>query len=128
MNTKEFIKIRRALGKTQKELSHLLGTSLKAVQSFEQGWRKIPVYIERQLLFLATIRKPKKKGKPCWVQLKCPVERKEKCPTWEYQCEDLCWFINGTICRGKIQDNWEKKMKMCRKCEVFHSHLDNNLK
>jgi hypothetical protein len=35
----------------------------------------------------------------------------------------LCWFINGTICQGEVQETWEKKMKMCRQCEVFRSIL-----
>ena len=48
----EFSSIRAYLGKTQKELAQLLGTSLKAIQSFEQGWRRIPVHVERQVLFL----------------------------------------------------------------------------
>jgi hypothetical protein len=33
----------------------------------------------------------------------------------------LCWFINGTVCHGKIQGSWQKKMNLCRKCEVFQS-------
>ena len=48
------------IGKTQKQLSELLGTSLKAIQSFEQGWRKVPVHIERQMLFLLTLKKKRK--------------------------------------------------------------------
>mgnify|MGYP001822735688 FL=1 len=50
MEKNEFTTIRKKLAKTQKELSELLGTSLKAVSSYEQGWRNIPVHVERQLL------------------------------------------------------------------------------
>ena len=50
MDKKEFSQIRRHLKKTQKELARLLCVSPKAVQSFEQGWRKIPANVERQLL------------------------------------------------------------------------------
>jgi DNA-binding XRE family transcriptional regulator len=49
MDNKEFHSFRRRFQKTQKQMSHLLGTSPKAVQSFEQGWRKVPRYIERQM-------------------------------------------------------------------------------
>jgi len=67
MGKKEFSKIRRHLGKTQNRLAQLLGVSLKAMQSFEQGWRKIPVYIERQVLFLLAMKKSApKKVKACW--------------------------------------------------------------
>lgn len=41
MDKMEFSIIRRTLGKTQKEVAQLFGISLKAVQSFEQGWRRI---------------------------------------------------------------------------------------
>ena len=50
MNRKEFSRIRQHLGKTQKEMAQLLGTSVKAIQSFEQGWRSVPGHIERQAL------------------------------------------------------------------------------
>ena len=39
-------------GKTQNQLARLLGTSFKAIQSFEQGWRNVPAHTERQLLLL----------------------------------------------------------------------------
>ncbi len=119
MEKKELSTLRRRLGKSQKELAQLLGTSLKAVQSFEQGWRNIPVYIERQLFFLLAMKKYQRESRPCWVIKKCPVEVKEKCPAWEFQSGHLCWFINGTICHGEVQESWEHKMKMCRKCKVF---------
>jgi len=52
MESKKFYSFRRRFQKTQKQMSHLLGTSLKAIQSFEQGWRKVPGDIEQQMLFL----------------------------------------------------------------------------
>ena len=45
-------RVKMKLEKTQKELAELLGSSLKAVSSYEQGWRSIPAHIERQLFFL----------------------------------------------------------------------------
>lgn len=39
LDKNEFSKIRGALGKTQKKLAQLLCVSVKAIQSFEQGWR-----------------------------------------------------------------------------------------
>jgi hypothetical protein len=35
-------------------MAQLLGTSIKAIHSYEQGWRTIPVHVERQLYFLLT--------------------------------------------------------------------------
>ncbi len=124
MGKKEFSEIRRQLGKTQLQMAQLLGISLKAIQSFGQGWRNIPVHIERHVLFLLLLKKsPYKKNRPCWVIRKCPMETKQNCPAWEFQVGHLCWFINGTICQGQKQESWEKKMKICRQCKVFQTIL-----
>jgi len=120
MDKKEFSLIRRGLGKTQKQLAQLLGASPKAIQSFEQGWRNIPVHAERQLLFLVGLKQSHgKRGRPCWVIRKCPEEIKQNCPAWEFRAGHLCWFISGTICRGKVQESWKKKINICQRCEVF---------
>ena len=122
MDKEEFSFIRHQLGKTQSQMAELLGTSLKAIQSFEQGWRNIPVHIERQILFLfAMKRNRKKQQKPCWVIRKCPMKEKKTCPAWEFHSGNFCWFINGTICQGQAQESWRKKMESCRKCNVFHT-------
>jgi DNA-binding XRE family transcriptional regulator len=129
MDKREFSQIRYGLGKTQDQLAQLLGISLKAVQSFEQGWRNMPVHTERQLLFLLTRKRSHSKGNgPCWLIRECPVEIKQKCPAWEFQAGHLCWFISGTICQGKVQGSWQKKMKICRQCGVFRFVFDPLLK
>ena len=130
MNSEKFLQSRKKLGKTQKQLSELLGTSLKAVHSYEQGWRAVPPYVERQLFFLVSrMRGSHKELKPCWAIRKCPPERKKQCPAWEFQAGRLCWFINGTICEGAPHKNWHEKMKVCRSCEVLSyllwPHLTN---
>ena len=120
MNKLEFSKIRHLLGKSQLQISQLLGVSIKAVQSFEQGWRNVPVYIERQVLFLVALKQnTHKKGKPCWTLLQCPKETREKCPAWEFKAGHFCWCISGTICQGEVQKSWQKKMRICRRCEIF---------
>ena len=119
MNRREFSKIRHILGKSQIQMGEILGISVKAIQSFEQGWRKVPVHAERQLLFLLHLKLNPKKRKPCWTMKQCPKEPREKCPAWEFKAGDLCWFINGTFCEGKVQKNWQKKISICRKCEIF---------
>ena len=124
MENLEFQAFRQKFQKTQKQLSELLGTSLKAIQSFEQGWRKIPVHIERQMLFLLTLQEGRTKGtRPCWDIQNCSSEARHDCPAWEFNAGDLCWFINGTICEGKPQKSWSGKMNICRKCGVFRSNL-----
>ena len=108
-------------------MAQLLGVSLKAVHSYEQGWRSIPAHIARQLLFLVALTKQKHKTtKPCWVVKKCPKERRNRCPAQEFQAGKFCWFIPGTICEGKVQLDWEEKMKICRSCEMFQSIFHNS--
>lgn len=125
VNSKKFTYARKKLNKTQKQMAELLGTSVKAVHSYEQGWRKVPAHVERQVYFLATRRQGHaRRQKSCWTLKKCPTERKKMCPAWEFQAGDLCWFINGTICEGTVQADWNKKMKMCRNCEVLEQSLN----
>jgi hypothetical protein len=120
LDPKEFSFLRQKLQKTQKQMAELLGASLKAVQSFEQGWRKVPVHIERQVLFLMCTKQGNPRNpRPCWDIRDCSPETRKACPAWEFNMGDLCWFINGTICQGKSQGSWVKKMKVCRNCEVF---------
>jgi hypothetical protein len=124
MDSKEFAYARQKLNKTQKEMAELLGTSLKAVHSYEQGWRSVPAHAERQLFFLLSRMSGLNKGqKSCWVIKKCPSELRKQCPAWEFHAGRLCWFINGTICEGMVQKNWQEKMKICRTCEVLSSLL-----
>ncbi|MEE8431860.1 MAG: helix-turn-helix transcriptional regulator [Candidatus Desulfatibia sp.] len=122
MEIKEFKSFRHRMNKTQRQMAQLLGTSIKAIHSYEQGWRNIPVYVERQMLFLISRMKENSKDrKPCWVIKKCPSEIKKQCPAWEFQTGNLCWFINGTICCGSACKDWKEKMECCRSCEVFIS-------
>lgn len=124
MESKEFSRFRKKLKKTQKQMAQLLGISIKAIHSYEQGWRSIPVHVERQLYFLLTRRQLGKNGvKPCWQIRSCPQEQREQCPAWEFSSGDLCWFINGTICDGTVHDSWKEKMKLCQTCHVFKDTL-----
>jgi len=126
METQKIKSIRARLNKTQKELAQLLGVSIKAIHSYEQGWRKIPHHVERQLLFLlsrATLANDKLPDN-CWDILKCPDKRFKKCPAWEFNSGDLCWFINGTQCSGEAHNSWEDKMVACRPCKVFKNFFE----
>ena len=124
MDEKQFSAYRKKLSKTQKQMAQLLGVSIKAIHSYEQGWRSIPVHVERQLYFLLHRKSQKKNGlNPCWSRRACPQELREQCPAWEFGAGDLCWFINGTICDGAVHDSWKEKMKLCRSCDVFKEAL-----
>jgi DNA-binding XRE family transcriptional regulator len=120
MDSKAFIDIRKELDKTQKGLASLLGISLKAVCSYEQGWRTIPSHVERQLIFLLAKKfRPEKETANCWEIRNCPEDKKERCPAWEFNSGDFCWFISGTICNNTTYSTWEAKMAICKNCVVL---------
>jgi hypothetical protein len=123
MNRETFSNLRAKLGKTQKALAALLGVSLKAVQSYEQGWRSIPIHVERQLYFLLVNQRgnSRPKRQDCWILKKCG--RKKECPAWEFQAGHLCWFLSGTRCKCTEDKNWKEKMVICRDCEALTSLL-----
>ncbi len=122
MTKEEFHSMRQKFGKTQKEMANLLGISPKAVQSFEQGWRKVPPHVEKNLFFLSAMRREGKQSLiPCWESLNCPMENREECPAWEFRAGRFCWLVNGTYCRGRVEKNWDRKMAVCKKCKIFKS-------
>ena len=124
MDSKEFNKLRKQLNKSRKQMAQLLGVTIHAVHSYEQGWRNIPTHVERQMFFFLSRTKENQKDRnPCWVIKECPPETKEQCPAWEFQEGNLCWFINGTISCGDVCKDWTEKMKFCRSCEVLKSFL-----
>jgi len=127
MDSREFISLRKKLKKTQKLMAQLLGKSIKAVHSYEQGWRTIPPDVERQMLFLLSrTYDSENKRKPCWTIMKCPTDRKKQCPAWEFKAGKFCWFISGTICEGKARKTWDEKLKVCRNCEVMIPLIASN--
>ena len=40
MDSKKFANVQKKPNKTQKEMAEILGTSIKAVHSYEQGWQR----------------------------------------------------------------------------------------
>jgi len=116
----EFVVARTRLDKTQMEMSQLLGVSVKAIYSYEQGWRSVPTHVERQVFFLLSRKRGERKlPKQCWVVKKCSPKRRKECPAYEYNAGRFCWLVNGTICECKAQKNWKEKMKICRECGVM---------
>lgn len=112
---------RKAMGLTQQEMANLLGVSKKAVQSYEQGWRNTPANVERLcLMYLVGLRTRRRQDvKPCWEQLECPQENRDRCIVWRLQRGDSCWMYTGTYCTGEPEEKWSRKLEICRKCAVL---------
>jgi hypothetical protein len=128
MTSREFAGLRKKIGKSQRDMARLLGLSIKAVHSYEQGWRKIPGSVERQVFFLySRHRDTHRRPIVCWSVKNCPPDQKLHCPAWEFRCGHLCWFISGTFCQGIAQKSWKDKIKICRNCEVFQPLFEGAL-
>ena len=122
MKSSDFVRIRHFLGKTQLDLARLVCISPKAVQSYEQGWRKIPGSVERQLLIVLSLKRAAETSHhPCWEIKECRSEWRDKCIVWEYTARHFCWLLTGTCCEGVVYSKWERKIEICRQCEVFQS-------
>ena len=122
MNNNEFSQIRHTLDMTQNQISRVLCVSLKAVQSFEQGWRNIPTNIEREMLLLLALQRSTNVDRtptPCWEIKSCPEDWQENCLVWRLQARHFCWYLNGTYCQGEAHKTWQEKIQICRKCKVF---------
>ena len=77
MGSKEFLSFYKKLNKTQKQMAQLLGTSIKAVTSYEQGWRTVPAKIERQIFFLVSRMRTKKESLLWRLWIMPPAKVKE---------------------------------------------------
>lgn len=127
MKPHEFVDIRKKINKTQTELSALLGFSTRAIQSYEQGSRNIPVHVESHLyLLLARSKNEKNVLKSCWEIINCPPSKKNQCPVYELNAGTVCWMVNNSLCNGRVQSNWRMKMDYCNTCTVLTSMIKEN--
>lgn len=124
MTGSKFSEIRKKLKKTQKDMSELLGISLKTVQSYEQGFRNIPANIERILYFLLFKLNMHKLdlNQVCWKKTKCPENIRNNCIAWLAQEGFFCWFLTGKTCLGrKLLD--QNDFQSCFECSFFSDKL-----
>ncbi|NUM35365.1 MAG: helix-turn-helix domain-containing protein [Candidatus Brocadiae bacterium] len=122
MKKDEFSVIRQELNLSQKELANFLLVSIRAIQSYEQGWRAIPPDIERNLLLLLMhhrhgIKKPRLVH--CHTIKNCSEEQKKHCTAYREFAHNLCWYLSGMNFQGKNTITWAEKIEKCRECEVF---------
>ncbi len=111
----DFARLRSSLGKSQRELAELLGVSLKAVESYEQGWRNVPAHVERLLYFLLFKLNEDEieAAEPCWESKDCPEASRSKCVAFVAKEGRFCWFFTGRLCAAKPGAG------ACYTCDVF---------
>jgi transcriptional regulator with XRE-family HTH domain len=119
MSGPEFARLRASLGKSQRELAELLGLSLKAVESYEQGWRNVPAHVERLLYFLLfKLNEDEIESEdPCWKSKECPEEKRSKCVAFVANEGRFCWFFTGKLCA--TAKSGEADSRGCYSCAVF---------
>jgi len=113
--------IRKRLGKSQSEFARLLGRSVRAVQSYEQGWRVVPRHVQQTAALLLYLheRKTTRKTRPCWEIRRCKPSVRQSCPVHEFDAGDLCWFLSAP-CREAGGDT---DPLPCAGCEVMKTRL-----
>ena len=113
--------IRERLGLSQAEFASLLGFSLRAVQSCEQGWRKPSASLQKMglLLLMADRHGTHFSEICCWKLKNCAPEVRDKCVAYRSRQGHLCWFLTGTLCGGQPLHTWLEKETLCCACPVF---------
>ena len=128
MKKEEFVKIRKEMKKTQREIALLLGVSKKAVESYEQGNRNIPANVSRILYFLLFRLNMDKldDSELCWEANSCPFNIRENCVAWNANEGFFCWFLTGKACvRGTFQ--LPGSTHDCYRCRFFQEKLEKIL-
>ena len=116
-------KIRGIMGRTQTELASALGVSPKAIQSYEQGWRDVPVRVLIQLLvLLALYRKRTLDDIPCWEIRKCTAAQRETCASFTVGRGQFCWFVGSKDCRP-LKGGRSTPVLPCMECPVVRRLL-----
>jgi transcriptional regulator with XRE-family HTH domain len=116
-------RVRGILGRTQEELAVALGVSAKAIQSYEQGWRNVPVRVVVQLLVLLALHEKRSADDlPCWKVRKCSQAARAECPSYTMTEGRFCWFVAADQCRPK-RYNVKKDVLPCMECPVIRRLL-----
>ena len=109
---------RMQLQMTQAELAKALRLSVRAVQSYEQGWRKLPDSLAIQLLtFLGLDTDRIANSKPCWTVTGCKPEIRQNCPSFRIGNGHFCWMVAGDVCGGRLRPKAETTPH-CLTCKV----------
>ena len=100
-----------------------LGLSSKAIQSYEQGWRKAPPRVIKQLLTLVAInREDYTQSKKCWDVRACPPEISEPCLASKLTHGHYCWAVASNICTAAGSD--DPTIFGCLRCDVVQQFLE----
>jgi hypothetical protein len=122
--------VRDELETTQKEFAALLGVSLRAVQSYEQGWRATPPHVQKMAILLMYLshRAEAPEEEPCWTARGCSETVRADCPAACLHAGDLCWLVTGEQVDGEGAGSWDAKWARCRRCPVIERFMPPDLR
>lgn len=117
----DLLKIREALGKSQSEFAELLGVSVRAIQSYEQGWRDTPPLVQKMAVLLMLLQHQQTCGKvqPCSKVNGCSAKVQADCRGAQLGGGHFCWIVTGNKHEGKELKSWDAKAAKCRKCDFL---------
>ncbi len=119
--------VREALGKSQQDLAGLLGVSVRAVQSYEQGWRHTPLDVQKLALLLLYLQRQNgtPPRPPCWVTRGCDPTARAACSAREFGGGQLCWLFSSATQRCKVtSDGLDHSLSTCVSCPVMGGWLN----
>jgi len=113
--------LRKALGLTQEGMAERIGTTVRAIQSYEQGWRPTPTMVRKLAFALLAAKSQKGEGrpKPCWEVRGCAPEAQARCPAYGVDAGSLCWMLTGNCVNLQAMPSWDSKMVCCMECPVL---------
>jgi DNA-binding transcriptional regulator YiaG len=111
--------VRKTMGMTQVEFADVLGVSVRAVQSYEQGWREIPPSTLRHMFaVLASVRREQLDEVPCWELTGCDAAARSDCRSHRLGKGLFCWLVAGSGCI-RLGGDPGSPLK-CIDCPVIH--------
>jgi HAMP domain-containing protein len=63
------------------------------------------------------------KGVRCWELENCD---KRDCPAYG-RTDVMCWFVDGTLCKGQPMGKFPDKLDECRECSVYKEHVGDEI-
>lgn len=117
--------IRSEMGLSQSELAAMVGIGTRAIQAYEQQWRRPSEMVERMLLLLLIAHRngAKLSRMCCWEHKECSPEVRSRCVAYVTRQGHLCWFLTGTMCEGIRQKSWREKLEACLACSFMQGLL-----
>ncbi len=117
--------VRDKLGLSQSQLASVLGVSPRAVQSYEQGWRKPPQPFVTQLMTVLALHAGHPDHfTPCWSLTGCQDMQLRTCRAVTVGRGSFCWLLAGRACGKNKAEGRASGEIPCIGCAVMTNLLE----